>query len=62
MNLQCFNRQGQKSTFNNTKCDIIEDRYLSQDLTSILHSTPLDVSCGKEGGWGLTLHHSLPAT
>ena len=28
------------------------DRYLSQDLTSILHNTPLDVSCGREGGWG----------
>ena len=54
MNLLC---QGQKSTFNNTKCDIIEDRYLSQDLTSILHNTPLDVSCGREGGWGLPLHH-----
>ena len=37
--------KGQKSTFNNTKFDIFEDRYLSQDLTSILHNTPLDVSC-----------------
>ena len=35
------------------------DRYLSQDLTSILHNTPLHVSCGREGGWGLP---RLPAS
>ena len=48
-----FTCQGQKSTFNNTKFDIFEGRYLSQDLISLLHNTPLDVSCGREGGWGL---------
>ena len=39
--------KAKESTFNNTKCDIFEDRYLSQDLTSILHNAPLDVSCGR---------------
>ena len=33
-----FYCQGQKSTFINTKFDIFEDKYLSQDLTSILHN------------------------
>ena len=31
-----------------------QDRYLSQDQTAILHNTPLDVSCRREGGWGAT--------
>ena len=34
-----FYRQGQKSIFNNTKFDIFEDKYRSQDLTPILHNT-----------------------
>ena len=31
--------QNQKSIFNNTKVDIFEDKYLSQDLSCILHNT-----------------------
>ena len=46
-----FYRQGQKSTFNNTEFNIYEDKYLSQDLTSILHNT-LDVSGGRRRGGG----------
>ena len=42
-----FYRRGQKSTLNNTEFIIYEDKYFSQDLTSILHNT-LDVSGGRE--------------
>ena len=56
-----FYRQGYKSTFNNTKFNRYKDKYLSQDLTSILHNT-LNVSCGREtGGWGGGLHDRLRA-
>ena len=46
-----FYRQSKKSTLNNTKFNRYEDKYLIQDLTSILHNT-LDVSGGRETGGG----------
>ena len=30
--------------------------------TQLRYCITLDVSCGREGGWGLPLHHRLPAT
>ena len=29
--------------------------------TTLLYCITLDVSCGREGGWRLPLHHRLPA-
>ena len=46
-----FYRQGQKSTFNSTEFNIYEDKYLSQDLTSILHNT-LESAVGERRGGG----------
>ena len=47
-----FYRQGKKSTFNNTEVNIYEDKYLSQDLTSILHNT-LESGVGERRGGGV---------
>ena len=52
--------KAKKPTINNAKFDIFNDKYLSQDLTSILHNT-LDVSSRREGEWGLPLHNRLQA-
>ena len=53
MNLHCLPSQRLKSIFNITKVDIFEDKYLSQDLSCILHNTVegsgVEISGGREG-------------